>query len=54
MDSNIHCALFMPETLEFWVANAESDKVAIDAERRKFNLLKLLNRETQTASAVAK
>ena len=53
MDSNIHSVLFMPETLEFWVANAESDKVAIDAERREFNLNKLLGRETQTAAAKA-
>jgi isopenicillin-N N-acyltransferase-like protein len=54
MDSNIHCALFMPETLEFWVANAQSDKVAIDVEHREFNLLKLLKRDTQTASAATR
>jgi len=31
MTSNLHCALFAPDTLDFWVANADSQNVAASA-----------------------
>jgi hypothetical protein len=53
MDSNIHSVLFVPETLDFWVANADSDNIASHAHYRQYNLGKLLSRplaEEQTAA----
>jgi outer membrane lipoprotein-sorting protein len=42
MTSNIHCALFAPDTLDFWVANADSENVAAHARYTRYNLLELL------------
>jgi hypothetical protein len=54
MDSNIQTVLFAPETLDFRVATADSEKVASEAPFRKFNLLKLLGREVPATKTVAK
>jgi hypothetical protein len=43
MSSNIHSVLFAPDTLDFWVANADSVNVASHTEYRKFNLRELLD-----------
>ena len=40
--SNIHCALFAPDTLDFWVANADSQNVAAHARFTHYNLKDLL------------
>ena len=45
MTSNIHCALFEPETLDFWVANADSKNVAAHARFTHYNLKQLLQPE---------
>jgi outer membrane lipoprotein-sorting protein len=45
MKSNIHCALFAPETLDFWVANADSQNVAAHARFTQYNLRQLLQPE---------
>src|SRR5262249_29921567 len=42
MTSNIHCALFEPETLDFWVANADSENVAAATRFTHYNLAELL------------
>jgi len=42
MTSNIHSVLFAPETLDFWVANADGENVASATVYRKFNLGELL------------
>jgi isopenicillin-N N-acyltransferase like protein len=42
MGSNIHSVLFAPDTLDFWVANADSENVASHTHYRKFNLRELL------------
>ncbi len=42
MTSNIHCALFAPDTLEFWVANADSQNVAAHTRFTHYNLGELL------------
>jgi hypothetical protein len=44
MDSNIHSVLFAPDTLDFWVANADSKNVASDARWTQYNLKELLSR----------
>jgi hypothetical protein len=45
MKSNIHCALFAPDTLEFWVANADSQNVAAHTRFTHYNLAELLKPE---------
>jgi hypothetical protein len=45
MTSNIHCALFEPDTLDFWVANADSENVAAHARFTQYNLAQLLQPE---------
>ncbi|MGA2867123.1 MAG: C45 family peptidase [Verrucomicrobiota bacterium] len=45
MTSNIHCALFAPDTLDFWVANADSQNVAAHARFTHYNLKELLQPE---------
>jgi hypothetical protein len=45
MGSNIHSVLFAPDTLDFWVANADSENVASHTHYRKFNLAELLKAE---------
>jgi isopenicillin-N N-acyltransferase-like protein len=44
MTSNIHSVLFCPDTLDFWVANADSTHVASEARYTKYNLKELLGR----------
>jgi hypothetical protein len=50
MTSNIHSVLFAPETLEFWVANADSTHPASHTRFTHYNLGELLKPEP-TASA---
>jgi outer membrane lipoprotein-sorting protein len=42
MKSNIHSVLFEPDTLDFWVANADSKNVASACRYTKYNLGELL------------
>ncbi len=42
MTSNIHSVLFAPETLDFWVANADSRNVASHTRYTHYNLAELL------------
>ena len=42
MTSNIHSVLFAPDTLDFWVANADSQNVASHTRYTRYNLAKLL------------
>jgi len=42
MTSNIHSVLFDPETLDFWVANADSKNPASHTRFTKYNLAELL------------
>jgi isopenicillin-N N-acyltransferase-like protein len=44
MNSNIHSVLFAPDTLDFWVANADSEKVASENRFTHYNLKELLSR----------
>jgi len=53
MTSNLHCALFAPDTLDFWVANADSQHVAAEARYTHYNLRELLQ-ETSLASGKAR
>ena len=50
MTSNIHSVLFAPDTLEFWVANADSKHPASHTRFTHYNLNDLLKPEA-TASA---
>jgi hypothetical protein len=45
MVSNIQSVLFAPETLEFWVANADSEKPASHTRFTHYNLAELLKPE---------
>lgn len=45
MMSNIHCALFAPDTLDFWVANADAQNVAAHTRFTHYNLAELLKPE---------
>lgn len=45
MTSNIHSALFEPETLDFWVANADSENPAAHTRYTHYNLGELLQPE---------
>jgi isopenicillin-N N-acyltransferase-like protein len=42
MSSNIHSVLFAPDTLDFWVANADSENVASETRFTAYNLRDLL------------
>jgi hypothetical protein len=42
MNSNIQSVLFAPKTLDFWVANADSQNVASHARYTKYNLGELI------------
>lgn len=44
MKSNIHSVLFAPETLDFWVANADSELPASHARYTHYNLAELLKK----------
>jgi hypothetical protein len=43
MPSNIHSVLFAPETLDFWVANADSTNPASHTRYTKYNLTALVS-----------
>lgn len=45
MDSNIQSVLFAPDTLDFWVANADSENVASRTRYTRYNLRELLRRD---------
>jgi outer membrane lipoprotein-sorting protein len=45
MQSNLHCALFEPGSLDFWVANADSQTVAAHTRFTQYNLAELLQAE---------
>jgi len=45
MNSNIHSVLFEPETLDFWVANADSENPAAHTRYTRYNLAQLLEPE---------
>jgi outer membrane lipoprotein-sorting protein len=47
MTSNIHSVLFDPETLDFWVANADSKNPASHTRYTKYNLAELLKRPSE-------
>lgn len=47
MPSNIHSVLFAPETLDFWVANADSKNVASHTRYTRYNLRELLDGATR-------
>ena len=44
MNSNIQSVLFAPQNLDFWVANADSDKVASETRYTKYNLGEMLGK----------
>lgn len=46
MTSNIHSVLFAPDTLDFWVANADNKNVASHSRYTHYNLLELLGSPT--------
>jgi hypothetical protein len=46
MNSNIQSVLFAPDTLDFWVANADSENVASRTRYTKYNLRELLDAES--------
>jgi len=45
MTSTLHCALFAPDTLDFWVANADSEHPAAHTRFTHYNLAELLQSE---------
>ncbi len=45
MKSNIQSVLFAPDTLDFWVANADSEHVASETRYTKYNLAELLGKK---------
>jgi hypothetical protein len=51
MTSNIHSVLFAPDTLDFWVANADSENVASHTRFTHYNLKELLKPEGTAARA---
>jgi len=53
MNSNIHSVLFDPDTLDFWVANADSKNPASHTRYTKYNLAELLKKVPAETSAVA-
>jgi isopenicillin-N N-acyltransferase like protein len=50
MKSNIHSVLFEPDTLDFWVANADSENVASHTRFTRYNLAELLKEPAPTAA----
>jgi hypothetical protein len=49
MTSNIQSVLFAPDTLDFWVANADSKNVASHTRYTRYNLNELLTPQEQAA-----
>ena len=54
MGSNIHSVLFAPESLDFWVANADSNNPAAHCRYTKYNLADLLKSEPPVRESAAK
>jgi hypothetical protein len=54
MNSNIHSALFAPETLDFWVANADSQNVASHTRYTHYNLGELLKSTPAPVAAASR
>lgn len=54
MTSNIHSVLFEPDTLDFWVANADSASPASHTRYTHYNLAELLKSEAPKQQAKAK
>jgi hypothetical protein len=54
MSSNIHSVLFAPDTLDFWVANADSQNVASKARYTHYNLGELLKSEAPVVEATGR
>jgi hypothetical protein len=54
MTSNIHSVLFEPETLDFWVANADSKNPAAHTRYTRYNLAELLKPDEAAAGGKAK
>lgn len=52
MTSNIQSVLFAPDTLDFWVANADSDHVASETRYTKYNLGELLGGDDPSSPAI--
>jgi hypothetical protein len=52
MTSNIQSVLFEPDTLDFWVANADAQHVASGARYTHYNLKELLKSEVVKAPAL--
>jgi outer membrane lipoprotein-sorting protein len=50
MNSNIHSVLFDPETLDFWVANADSKNPASHTRYTRYNLTELLKSNSAVAT----
>ena len=51
MGSNIHSVLFAPDTLDFWVANADSQNPAAHCRYTKYNLAELLKSQPANGNA---
>jgi isopenicillin-N N-acyltransferase-like protein len=51
MNSNIHSVLFAPDTLDFWVANADSKNPASQARYTHYNLAELLKAQPTPEAA---
>ncbi len=45
MSSNLHCALFEPGSLDFWVANAHSQSPAAHTRFTHYNLAAIFQAE---------
>ena len=50
MTSNLHCALFEPGSLDFWVANADSQSPAAHTRFTHYNLAEILQPEKAAVS----
>ena len=53
MSSNIHSVLFAPDTLDFWVANADSQNVASKTRYTHYNLGDLIKSKPPVAAAAS-
>jgi hypothetical protein len=53
MKSNLHSVLFAPDTLDFWVANADAKSVASACRFTHYNLAALLGRAPETGAVPA-
>ncbi len=54
MTSNIHSVLFEPDTLDFWVANADAKNVASHTRYTHYNLAELLGHPSKSGAPVSK